>query len=135
MIASMENLEDIAKFAVEHDIIVIADEIYEKLIYNKNKKHISIASLGKEIYDRTITINGVSKSYAMTGWRIGYVACPLNIAKCISTIQSHMSSNPNSMAQMAVLEALTGPQDSVESMRLQFEKRRDYILSVKRRYL
>ncbi len=127
MIASMENLEDIAKFAVEHDIIVIADEIYEKLIYNKNKKHISIASLGKEIYDRTITINGVSKSYAMTGWRIGYVACPLNIAKCISTIQSHMSSNPNSMAQMAVLEALTGPQDSVESMRLRFEKRRDYI--------
>lgn len=127
MIASKENLQAIADFAVEKDILVISDEIYEKLIYEKNKKHISIASLNKEIYDRTITINGVSKSYAMTGWRIGYVAAPLAIAKCINTVQSHMASNPNSIAQKAALEAISGPQESVEIMRQQFEKRRDYI--------
>ena len=127
MIASKENLQAIADFAVEKDILVISDEIYEKLIYEKNKKHISIASLNKDIYDRTITINGVSKSYAMTGWRIGYVAAPLAIAKCINTVQSHMASNPNSIAQKAALEAISGPQESVEIMRQQFEKRRDYI--------
>lgn len=127
MIASKENLQAIADFAVEKDVLVISDEIYEKLIYEKNKKHISIASLNKDIYDRTITINGVSKSYAMTGWRIGYVAAPLAIAKCINTVQSHMASNPNSIAQKAALEAISGPQESVEIMRQQFEKRRDYI--------
>ena len=127
MIASKENLQAIADFAVEKDILVISDVIYEKLIYEKNKKHISIASLNKDIYDRTITINGVSKSYAMTGWRIGYVAAPLAIAKCINTVQSHMASNPNSIAQKAALEAISGPKESVEIMRQQFEKRRDYI--------
>ena len=127
MIASKENLQALADVAVEKDILVISDEIYEKLIYEKNKKHISIASLNKDIYDRTITINGVSKSYAMTGWRIGYVAAPLAIAKCINTVQSHMASNPNSRAQKAALEAISGPQESVEIMRQQFEKRRDYI--------
>ena len=80
MIASRENLQDIADFAVEKDLLVVADEIYRKTIYNKNKKHISIGSLNKEILDRTITINGVSKSYAMTGWRIGYVAAPPAVA-------------------------------------------------------
>ena len=127
MIASRENLQDIADFAVEKDLLVIADEIYEKLIYNKNKKHISIGSLNKEIFDRTITINGVSKSYAMTGWRIGYVAAPPAVAKCINVIQSHMASNANAIAQKAALEAITGPQESVELMRQQFEKRCDYI--------
>ncbi|MCD8036560.1 MAG: pyridoxal phosphate-dependent aminotransferase [Clostridiales bacterium] len=127
MIMTRSQLQDIADFAVEKDIIVISDEIYEKLIYSKDKKHISIASLGKEIYDRTITVNGVSKSYAMTGWRIGYTASPLNIAKLMSSMQSHMTSNPNSIAQKAALAALTGPQVCVEAMRLQFEKRRDYI--------
>ena len=127
MIASKENLQDIADFAVEKDIFVISDEIYEKLVYNENKKHISIASLNKDIQARTITINGVSKSYAMTGWRIGYVAAPAEVAKCINTIQSHMSSNANSIAQKAALEAITGPQESVELMRQQFAKRRDYI--------
>ena len=127
MIASRENLQAIADFAVEKDLLVIADEIYEKLIYNKNKKHISIGSLNKEIFDRTITINGVSKSYAMTGWRIGYVAAPPAVAKCINVIQSHMASNANAIAQKAALEAITGPQDSVELMRQQFKKRRDYI--------
>lgn len=121
------QLREIADFAVEKDIAVIADEIYEKLIYSEDKKHISIASLNKEIYDRTITINGVSKSYAMTGWRIGYAAAPEPIAKLMSSMQSHMTSNPNSIAQKAALAAIEGPQDCVEDMRKQFAKRRDYI--------
>ena len=127
MIASMEDLQVVAQFAMEKDLFVISDEIYEKLIYNKEKKHISIASLGKEIYDRTIVINGVSKSYAMTGWRIGYSACAPALAKAISSIQSHMTSNSNSIAQKAVMAALNGPQDCVEEMRKEFEKRCDYI--------
>ena len=121
------QLREIADFAVEKDIAVIDDEIYEKLIYSEDKKHISIASLNKEIYDRTITINGVSKSYAMTGWRIGYAAAPAPIAKLMSSMQSHMTSNPNSIAQKAALAAIEGPQDCVEDMRKQFAKRRDYI--------
>ena len=121
------QLREIADFAVEKDIAVIADEIYEKLIYSEDKKHISIASLNKEICDRTITINGVSKSYAMTGWRIGYAAAPAPIAKLMSSMQSHMTSNPNSIAQKAALAAIEGPQDCVEDMRKQFAKRRDYI--------
>ena len=86
MVSTREDLKAVADFAVEKDIFVISDEIYEKLIYEENKKHISIASLGKEIYDRTIVINGVSKSYAMTGWRIGFTAAPLEIAKRISAL-------------------------------------------------
>ena len=127
MIASIEDLKVVADFAVEKDLIVISDEIYEKLIYNKNKKHICLASLGKDIYDRTIVINGVSKSYAMTGWRIGYAACPPAIAKCISSIQRHMTSNANSIAQKATVAALLGSQDCVEEMRVEFEKRCNYI--------
>ncbi|MCQ4727292.1 pyridoxal phosphate-dependent aminotransferase [Anaerotignum faecicola] len=127
MISSEADLKTIADFAVEKDLLVISDEIYEKLIYNKDKKHISIASLGKEIYDRTIVINGVSKSYAMTGWRIGYSASSPAIAKCIGSLQSHMTSNANSVAQKAALAALTGSQECVEQMRKEFEKRCDYI--------
>jgi len=127
MIASLKDLQTVADFAVENDLIVISDEIYEHLIYNSSKKHISIATLGKAIYDRTVIVNGVSKSYAMTGWRIGYAACPAEIAKCVNSLQSHTASNPNSIAQKAALEALTGPQESVEYMRGQFQKRCDYI--------
>ena len=127
MISSEADLKTIADFAIEKDLLVISDEIYEKLIYNKDKKHISIASLGKEIYDRTIVINGVSKSYAMTGWRIGYSASSPAIAKCIGSLQSHMTSNANSVAQKAALAALTGSQECVEQMRKEFEKRCDYI--------
>lgn len=127
MVTSLADLEMVAEFAVEHDIIVISDEIYEKLIYEEDRKHISIASLGKEIYDRTIVINGVSKSYAMTGWRIGFAAAPQPIAKLMAALQSHMASNPNTIAQFATLEALHAPQDCVEEMRLEFKKRRDYI--------
>ncbi len=127
MVSSLDDLKMIADFAVEKDIIVIADEIYEKLIYDEDKKHISLASLGKEIYDRTIVINGVSKSYAMTGWRIGYTASNPKIAKLIGSLQSHMTSNPNSIAQKATLAAIEGPQDCVKEMCVEFKKRRDYI--------
>lgn len=127
MVSSIDDLKMIADFAVEKDIFVIADEIYEKLIYDDDKKHISLASLGKEIYDRTIVINGVSKSYAMTGWRIGYTASNPKVAKLISSLQSHMTSNPNSIAQKAALAAIEGPQDCVAEMCKEFKKRRDYI--------
>lgn len=121
------DLEMIAAFAISHDILVVSDEIYEKLIYDEGKHHISIASLSKEIYNRTIVINGVSKSYAMTGWRIGYAAVPLPIAKLMASLQSHMASNPNTIAQMATIAALNGPQDCVAEMCVEFKKRRDYI--------
>lgn len=126
-VMSREDLQMVADFAVSHDILVLADEIYEKLIYDEDKQHISIASLGKEIYDRTIVINGVSKSYAMTGWRIGYTAAPLAISKLMASLQSHMASNPNSIAQAATVAALNGPQDCVAEMLVEFKKRRDYI--------
>ncbi len=127
MVYSKEQLEVVADFAVKNDILVISDEIYEKLIYDDNKKHISIASLGEEICDRTVVINGVSKSYAMTGWRIGYAACPLDIAKAVSSIQSHMTSNACSISQKATLEAIVGTQTCVDEMVKEFAKRRDYI--------
>lgn len=126
-VMSKADLEMVAEFAVSHDILVISDEIYEKLIYDEGKEHISIASLSKEIYDRTIVINGVSKSYAMTGWRIGYAAAPLAIAKLMASLQSHMASNPNSIAQVATVAALNSPQDCVAEMCVEFKKRRDYI--------
>ncbi|MDO4530531.1 MAG: pyridoxal phosphate-dependent aminotransferase [Bacillota bacterium] len=121
------DLQMVADFAVEKDILVISDEIYEKLIYDADKEHISIASLGKEIYDRTIIVNGVSKSYAMTGWRIGYTAAPHAISKLMASLQSHMASNPNSIAQAATVAALNGSQDCVKEMCVEFKKRRDYI--------
>lgn len=127
MVFGMDDLKMVADFAVEKDIFVVADEIYEHLIYDKNKKHISIASLGDEIKERTIIVNGVSKSYAMTGWRIGYTASNAKVAKLMSSLQSHMASNPNSIAQEAAVAALLGPQDCVEQMRKEFAKRCDYI--------
>lgn len=127
MVTSYEDLKMVADFAIEKDIFVISDEIYEKLIYDEDKKHISIASLSEEIYNRTIVINGVSKSYAMTGWRIGFAAAPLEVAKLMASLQSHMASNPNAIAQVATLEALNGPQDCVDEMCVEFKKRRDYI--------
>lgn len=124
MVYSYEELKAIGELAVEKDFYIVADEMYENLIYG-GKKHVSIASISKEIYNRTITCSGLSKSYAMTGWRVGYIGAPAPIAKCISAIQSHQTSNICSISQKAALEALTGPQDSVETMRQQFEKRRD----------
>ena len=123
-----EELKFIAKLAAKHKFFVVSDEIYEKLIYD-NKKHISIASLGKEICDLTVTVNGVSKSYSMTGWRIGYAAGPSKLMNAISNLQSHAASNPASMSQKAALAALAQPQGCVEEMRVEFEKRRDIMVS------
>ncbi len=121
-----EELKEIAELAVEKEFYVVADEIYEKLIYEG--KHISIASLGEQIKQQTIVINGVSKAYAMTGWRIGYAAvADHKIANMMGNIQGHMTSNPNSIAQYASIEALNGDQSEVEKMKVEFEKRRDFM--------
>lgn len=126
MIYSKEELEALAKVIVEKDIYVVADEMYEYLIYGEDE-HVSIGSLGQDIYERTITCSGLSKSYAMTGWRIGYTGASKEITKLMSSVQSHQTSNPNSIAQKAALEALTGPQDKVNDMIKEFSERKDYI--------
>lgn len=127
-IYNKEELEVIADFAKKYDIIIISDEMYEKLIYD-NENHISIASLSKDAYERTIVINGLSKSYAMTGWRIGYCATSEKIAKLMISIQSHVTSNVCSITQYAALEALNGPQDEITKMINEFEKRRNYMIN------
>lgn len=126
-IYTKEELIKLAEFAKEHDLIIISDEIYEKLIYG-NDEHVSIASLSEDAYKRTIVINGVSKTYSMTGWRIGYAAASEEIIKLMANIQSQTTSNPNSIAQYASVEALTGPQDSVKAMKEEFKNRRNYIV-------
>ena len=123
MVYTKEELEALAKVIVEKDIYVISDEIYEALVYD-GKEHVSIASLNDEIYKHTITCNGMAKKYAMTGWRIGYCGAPANVAKLMSSIQSHQTSNPNTVAQWATIEALNGPQDSVAAMKKEFDARR-----------
>ncbi|WP_125153711.1 pyridoxal phosphate-dependent aminotransferase [Clostridium rectalis] len=124
-----EELIKIADFAKKHELIIISDEIYEKLVYDNNEKHISIASINEDAYERTIVINGVSKSYAMTGWRIGYAAANEKIIKLMTNIQSHTTSNPNSISQYAALEALQGEQLSLNTMIKEFKSRRDYMIS------
>lgn len=126
MLYSRKELQAIADFVVEKDIYIISDEMYENLVYG-DAKHVSIGTLGDEIYKRTITVSGVAKSYAMTGWRIGYVGASEDIAKAMSSIQSHATSNPNSIAQKATEEALLGPQDAVDKMRQEFDRRRQYM--------
>lgn len=126
MVYSREELEALAKVIIEKDIFVVSDEIYEFLTYD-GIEVTSIGSLGEEILKRTITCNGMAKSYAMTGWRIGYTGAPLAVAKVMSSIQSHQTSNPNSIAQAASLEALNGPQESVAIMKAEFDKRRKYM--------
>lgn len=126
MIYTEAELRAIADVIVKNDIYVVADEMYEYLTY-ENEKHISIASFNDEIYKRTITCSGLSKSYSMTGWRVGYTGSSVEIAKLMSSIQSHATSNPNSIAQKAALEALTGPQDDMVKMRAEFDKRRIYM--------
>ena len=123
-----DDLKMIASVAVKHKFFVISDEIYEKLIYD-GKKHCSIAGMGKEICDLTITVNGVSKSYSMTGWRIGYAAGPADVMKAVANLQSHATSNPASISQKATLAALTQDQSFIEGMRQEYEKRRDYMVS------
>jgi aspartate aminotransferase len=127
MVYTKEELEAIAKVVVDKDIYVIADEMYEHLIYG-GEVHVSIASLNDEIFKRTITCSGVSKSYSMTGWRIGYTGSTKEIAKLMSSVQSHQTSNPNSIAQKAAYEALVGPQDFVYAMRDKFETRLNYMV-------
>ena len=122
-----ELLREISEIAIKNDLWVISDEIYEKIIFD-SKKHVSIASLGEDIKNRTMVVNSVSKTYAMTGWRIGYAAGPPEIIKAMANIQSHSTSNPNSIAQKAGVEALSGPQEELSKMTAEFEKRRNFIL-------
>ena len=124
-----EELTELAEVAKKHNLLIIADEMYEKLIYG-DSSHVSIAALSEDAYNRTLTINGVSKSYAMTGWRIGYVAGPKDIIKLMNSIQSHTTSNPCSIAQYASLEALTGDQTSLDNMIIEFGKRRDLMVDL-----
>ncbi len=126
MLYTESELRAIAEVAVEHNIYVVSDEIYEHLTYGK--KHISIASFNDEIRNLTIIVNGVSKTYAMTGWRIGYTASNAAIAKVMSNIQSHATSNPNTIAQAAAICALDGPVETVEMMKKAFEERRNYMV-------
>lgn len=121
-----KELKEIAKIAVENNIYVISDEIYEKLIYEGN--HVSIAAFGEDIKKLTIVINGMSKAYAMTGWRIGYLAADKEIAQIITNIQSHATSNPNTIAQYASIEALKGDQEPIEQMVKAFDERRKYMV-------
>lgn len=126
MIYTESELRAIADVAVKHNIFVISDEIYEHLIYEGT--HVSIASFNEKIKDLTIIINGVSKTYAMTGWRIGYSASNTEIAKAIASLQSHATSNPNSIAQKAALAALSGGKEEIAAMKRKFEKRRNYMV-------
>lgn len=120
-------LKELAEFAEEKGLLVISDEIYEKLIYDASARFISFPTLSQYAKDHTVLINGWSKSYSMTGWRIGFSACPREMAKAISSIQGHVTYNVNSIAQYAALEAFAGPQDCVEEMRLEFDRRRQYV--------
>lgn len=124
---STEVLEEIGRLAVEKDIIIISDEIYEKISY-EGYEHRSIASFGEEIKRRTVICHGVSKTYSMTGWRIGFAAGPKEIIKAMGNIQSQSTSNPTSISQIAALAALRGPQDCVLKMVEEFKRRRDYIV-------
>lgn len=126
-IYSKDELLEIAEFAKKNDLIIVSDEIYEKLIYG-GEKHVSIASLSEDAYNRTIVINGLSKSYAMTGWRVGFAAGNKEVIKLMTSLQSHITSNGNSIAQWAAVEALQGPEDNVKHMISEFEKRRNYMI-------
>jgi aspartate aminotransferase len=122
-----KNLENIAEIVLKHNLYVISDEIYEKLTYD-GVTHVSIASFDNDIRAKTIVVNGLSKSYAMTGWRIGFSAGPKDIIKAMTNIQSQSTSNPNSIAQKAAVEALTGPQDFIRTMLNEFDRRRIFLV-------
>jgi aspartate aminotransferase len=126
MVYSKNELEMLSQVITSAGIYCISDEIYEKVIYDQ--QHISIASLGEEIKEKTIIVNGVSKAYSMTGWRIGYAAGSGEIIQAMSNLQDHSTSNPTSIAQAASVEALTGNQDDLQKMVREFKKRRDYMV-------
>ena len=123
-----DELQEIAKICVDKNIFVISDEIYEKITFD-DLKHTSIGSFNKDIYDLTITVNGLSKSHSMTGWRIGYLGAPIDIANAISNLQDHSTSNPNSIAQKAAVAALSASEDFTHKLCWEFSKRRDYLAS------
>ncbi|MCX7919068.1 MAG: pyridoxal phosphate-dependent aminotransferase [bacterium] len=122
-----KELEAIADICVKNNIVVVSDECYEKIVYD-GVEQVSIATLGKEIYDLTIVVNAVSKTYSMTGWRIGFAAGPTDVIKAMSEIQSHATSNPTTFAQIGAIEAYKGPQDSVKMMVAEFDKRRKLLV-------
>jgi aspartate aminotransferase len=128
MVYSPDEMRAIAEILVEKDVLVVSDEIYEKILYD-GTKHVSIGALGEEIFRRTIISNGFAKGYSMTGWRIGYLAGPLELIKATITIQSHSTSNVCTFAQYGAVEALSGSQDCVEEMRQAFAKRRQVMLN------
>ncbi len=123
-----EDLEKIAEIAVSKNIFIVSDEIYEKIVYD-GFRSVSIASLGEETKKRTLIVHGVAKTYAMTGWRIGYTAGPEEIVSAMANIQSQSTSNPNSIAQKASVEALAGPQQEIDRMVSTFKERRAYIMA------
>jgi aspartate aminotransferase len=122
------ELREIAEVCAAKKIFVISDEIYEKIIFD-NLKHVSIAGFNKEIYDLTLTVNGMSKSYSMTGWRVGYLAGPQDIVDAISRLQDHSTSNPTSIAQKAAAAALANGDDFVRKMAAEFQKKRDFCVA------
>ncbi|WP_060788467.1 pyridoxal phosphate-dependent aminotransferase [Geobacillus zalihae] len=126
MIYTAEELKALGEVCLAHGVLIVSDEIYEKLIYG-GAKHVSIAELSPELKEQTIIINGVSKSHSMTGWRIGYAAGPKDIIQAMTDLASHSTSNPTSIAQYAAIAAYSGPQEPVEQMRQAFEKRLDII--------
>jgi aspartate aminotransferase len=126
MIYSRDELQQIAEVCQEKDIWIVSDEIYEKLIYGE-EKHISVAQLSDDAKKRTFIINGVSKSHSMTGWRIGYIAGDVEVISAMTNLASHSTSNPTTTSQYATIEAYNGPQDTVESMRVDFESRLERI--------
>ncbi|MGH7408246.1 MAG: pyridoxal phosphate-dependent aminotransferase, partial [Candidatus Methylomirabilales bacterium] len=125
-VLSRKDLEAIAAFAAARGLTVISDETYEALTYD-GREALSIAVLGEEVKRRTVLVNSLSKAYAMTGWRVGYAAGPVEVIRAMDTFQSQVTSNPTSIAQRAAVAALTGPQDCVRAMRAAFAERRDAI--------
>jgi aspartate aminotransferase len=123
-----EELEGLASICVENKVFVVSDEIYEKIIFD-NQKHFSVAALGKDIYDLTLTTNGMSKAYSMTGWRIGYLGGPADIVQAISRLQDHSTSNPASISQKAAVAALKTDSDFSRKSCQEFQKRRDYLVA------
>ncbi|MBN2042985.1 MAG: pyridoxal phosphate-dependent aminotransferase [Candidatus Aenigmarchaeota archaeon] len=121
-----EELKKIAELCLENNILMVSDEVYEKIIFDA--EHFSIASMGKEFRNITFTVNAISKTYCVTGWRLGYAAGPAEIMKAIGNLQSHMTSNPTSVVQKAALEAISGPQDFLVPTVKEFRDRRDFIL-------
>lgn len=124
---SRECLTELGRLSAETGLVIISDDIYEKLVFDGAEFH-SVVSLVPECRDNVIVVNGFSKAYAMTGWRIGYAAGPSGVIKAMASLQGHMTSNTNTMTQKACVEALEGPQDSVRHMRQEFGQRRDFIV-------